>query len=175
MKSSIIPQSSRSPMKSLDPRENIPFLPQTPQKSIQLGIEAFTKKRELENLNSSNPNPRIKKFKMETGELIPVVLDPDRKSLICHQCRQHVYVPLSIQCTILKKRTTIPQGTRCRIAYCYRCLSSRYNETIKSILARHELQEGHVDNTGYTWACPTCRGTCSCSLCRKKKGLNPLG
>jgi hypothetical protein len=173
--SSIIPQSSRSPMKSLDTRENIPFPSQPSQKSIQLGIEAFTKKRDLENIGSSDPNPSIKKLKNEIGESIHVALGPEKKSLICHQCRQHVYIPFSVQCTVLKKRTTIPEGTRCRTSYCYRCLSNRYNEKTKEILSHNELRAGHVNDAGYTWECPLCRGICNCSLCRKKMELNSLG
>jgi Zinc-finger domain of monoamine-oxidase A repressor R1 len=162
-------QSPRSPMKSLNSQENIPI--PSPKKSIQLGIEAFTKKRDIQNVDS-NSNPQIKKLKSITGESITVTNGPERETVVCHQCKQHIQVPMSIQCTFVKKRGGMK---RCTIRYCHRCLSKRYGEKTKDIKEKREMEEGHVREEGYTWSCPSCRGICNCSYCRKRKGLLPLG
>ena len=173
MSSIVQPQSPRTPMKSLGVRENIP-LPPTQPKLIQLGIKAYLhQKRERENSNST-PNPRVKKIKTATGETISLN-SPGLKSVICHQCRQHVHAPLSVQCTKIKKLGKLSDGKRCTITYCNRCLLNRYDEKMNTILGLGELSEGHAHDAGYSWSCPSCRGTCNCSVCRKKKGLDPLG
>jgi hypothetical protein len=174
------PTSPRSPMKSIIPNQNIPQIP--PQKSIQLGIESFTKKRERQNLET-NPNPRIKKIKVD-GETKFIINGEskerdsvDRQGLICHQCRTLVHTNLSVQCTALKttggsKNLSVK---RCTISYCQRCLLNRYEEKLADITAHWEMSEGHVDDAGYAWSCPTCRKECNCSVCRKKMGLEPTG
>jgi hypothetical protein len=88
-----------------------------------------------------------------------------------------VYKSLSVQCTGLKKAGSAkaPTTKRCVVAYCSRCLHHRYNEDMSDIIAQSEACEGHVHDAGYTWSCPSCRGICNCSVCRKKTGLAPLG
>lgn len=173
MSSTTTTQSPRCPMRSLNPHENVPF--PFPKKSIQLGIEAFTKKRDHAKLDvdsSSNPNPPVKKIKATTGESVSSN-GPEKEPVICHQCRQHVHPAMSIQCTALKNKGSGMK--RCSIWYCHRCLSNRYSEKLNDILAKCDKEEGHISNQGYTWSCPSCRGDCNCSYCRKKKGLAPLG
>src|ERR1700738_2427273 len=180
MKSVHPPQSPRSPMKSLFPNENIPL--SVPPKSIQLGIESFTKKRERSNLE--NPNPRLKKVKVN-GETVFVnngeaIMEKDvavDDRVICHQCRQHVFSHLAVRCTGLKKAGSKnnPVTKRCPIAYCRRCLENRYDEKIVDITAKNDNAEGHVADAGYTWSCPSCRKECNCSVCRKKMGLAAVG
>src|SRR5271154_6051691 len=119
--SSIDHQSPRSPMKALKPSENIP---RPVQKSKQLGIDIFTKKRELENIEE-NTNPPAKKAKIELNNSA-VVSQPDAKdTVICHQCRKHVRIELTVQCTHIRTKEV-----RCRAAYCQRCLLNRYTEQI---------------------------------------------
>jgi len=165
----------RSPMKSLDSHENIP-LPTTTTapplpKQIQLGIEAFTKKRPAD---SDNP-PKVKKFRTASGELLPVLSGPDKQTVICHQCRKHTHIPLSIQCTRLKNVGKSSGERRCMVSYCHRCLTNRYKENAGTIKSRNEDLLGHVADAGYAWTCPACRGVCNCSTHRKRLGLEPLG
>lgn len=176
MTSSIIVQPLiRSPMKSLDSHENVPLPTNAaappPQKQIQLGIETFTKKRPAD----SDAPPKVKKFRTASGELLPVQSGPDKQSVICHQCRQHTHIPLSIQCTALKTLGKSSGAKRCSIAYCHRCLANRYNENAMAIKSRSDDLMGHITDAGYAWRCPACRGICNCSAHRKKLGLEPLG
>lgn len=173
MMTSAVPDSPRSPMKQLNRQENLPTA--TQKKSIQLGIEAFTKKRELD--LDGNPNPRIKKVKTNGVDSPKSSESSSVPSIICHQCRQHVYKFLSIQCTKLKKAgpAKAPTSKRCVVTYCSRCLQNRYNEDMAEVLNHSEIREGHVHDVGHTWSCPSCRGICNCSVCRKKSGQAPLG
>ena len=175
MTSSIVIQPlSRSPMKSLESRENIPLpppAPAAPPKQIQLGIEAFTKKRPAD----SNGPSKVKKFRTAAGEYLPVQSGPDRQCVICHQCRQYTHIPLSIQCTALKNTGKTVGEKRCTIAYCHRCAMNRYNENATTIKSRADVLVGHVSDAGYNWSCPACRGICNCSAHRKRMGLEPLG
>jgi Zinc-finger domain of monoamine-oxidase A repressor R1 len=119
----------------------------------------------------------VKKFKTITGESIAVSSGPERQSVICHQCRQHVHIPLTVQCTMLNATGSSkkPGQKQCSNVYCQRCLGNRYNERMSSILAHSEVYEEHVQGAGYNWSCPACRKICNCSMCRKKMGLTPLG
>jgi hypothetical protein len=169
---------TRSPMSSLHSQENIPLLQSPPKKSVQLGIEAFTTKRERENTE----HPRIKKVKPTN--------DPQDSShehdstqgvsptVICHQCRQHVHPHLSVRCTRLKNAGGMknPGTKRCVSTYCQRCVANRYNERLVDIFEdQHPAEGDHDPEAGYVWSCPACRGICNCSVCRKRKGLAPLG
>lgn len=173
MMTSEAPTSPRSPMKQLTRQDNIPNASQ--KKSVQLGIEAFTKKRELD--LDGNPNPRIKKVKTNGVDSPGSTNILSVPSTICHQCRQHVYRLRSVQCTRLKKAGSAktPSTKRCVVAYCSRCLYNRYNEAMGDIFKEPQICEGHVHDVGYTWSCPSCRGICNCSVCRKKSGQAPLG
>jgi len=177
MTSSITVQPAiRSPMKSLESHENIPLptkapAPTPPNKQIQLGIEAFTKKRPAD----SDTSPKVKKFKTASGEFLPVQSGPDRQTVICHQCRQHTHIPLSIQCTQLKGLGKVTGEKRCVTKYCHRCVRNRYSEDPTTIKSRGDVLAGHVKDAGYAWSCPACRGICNCSDHRKRMGLEPLG
>ena len=165
---------SRSPMKLLSPRANIPI----PPKSTQLGIDAFAKKREGDDI-SDIPNARVKKLKTEFGETF-AAQTPNRvneQTVICHQCRQPCYAQRTLRCTRLKRAGSMmaPTIKRCSTIYCGRCLKVRYDEDISTARAQSSMAEGHVDDAGYTWSCLSCRQRCNCSLCRKKIGLAPLG
>jgi hypothetical protein len=173
MKSSISQHLARSPMKTLKPHENIPFPPPA-QKSIQLGIEVFMKKRERENLDV-DPNPRIQKLKAVIRDSITVKGSPAKQTVACHQCRRHVHPYLSIHCTALKKSGSAqnPSQRRCAVTYCDQCLANRYNEKVETILAHFETSDAHVHDAGYSWSCPVCRGICNCGPCRKNVELAP--
>ncbi|GAA6056293.1 hypothetical protein JCM3770_006761 [Rhodotorula araucariae] len=54
----------------------------------------------------------------------------------------------------------------CSLSYCERCLSNRYGEDIQAVKA----SGGEA-----TWKCPSCRGECNCSSCRKKSGADAIG
>jgi len=163
-------QPTRSPMSSLHSQDNIPLLQSPPPKSIQLGIEAFTTKREHENPG----HPRIKKVKTAND---PHGSQNAIPSVICHQCRQYVHPHLSVRCTVLKTAgLKNPSTKRCSLVYCQRCVLNRYNEQLMDIIEDVPSdREGHDPAAEYCWKCPSCRGACNCSHCRKKYGLAPLG
>ncbi|KAG8099954.1 hypothetical protein GUJ93_ZPchr0013g36316 [Zizania palustris] len=75
----------------------------------------------------------------------------------CHQCRQKLR-GLAASCKQLKKK-----GKLCPIQYCCKCLRNRYGEDVEEV-AKDE-----------SWVCPKCKSICNCSLCMKKKGLQPTG
>ncbi|KAL5197232.1 hypothetical protein ABZP36_000744 [Zizania latifolia] len=75
----------------------------------------------------------------------------------CHQCRQKLR-GLAASCKQLNKK-----GKPCPIKYCCKCLRNRYGEDVEEV-AKDE-----------SWACPKCKDICNCSLCMKKKGLQPTG
>jgi hypothetical protein len=55
-------------------------------------------------------------------------------------------------------------------------VANRYGESLTDIIEDGQTKrEGHVSDAGYCWECPSCRGICNCSVCRKKNGLAPLG
>lgn len=54
----------------------------------------------------------------------------------------------------------------CSLSYCARCLSSRYGEDAGAVTA---------SGADATWTCPSCRGECNCSSCRKRAGLDTAG
>ncbi|ELR18832.1 'chromo' (CHRromatin Organization MOdifier) domain containing protein [Acanthamoeba castellanii str. Neff] len=81
--------------------------------------------------------------------------DSDR-GITCHQCR----------CTVDEKTTCANEfriHTPARHHYCRRCLWNRYGEALD------EVRKDPV------WLCPSCRGVCNCSFCRKKRGQAPTG
>ena len=136
-------QPPRSPMKSLNPHENIP-LP-SPKKAKQLGIEAFTQRKRDNAIVDTSQNPRIKKAKYANGDSVSVT---DGFKRLCHQCRQPVQSSLSVQCTAFKNKPS--EVKRCAISYCNRCLLIRYDEEMNTILANNEDSQGHVHTEQYT-------------------------
>ena len=158
-------QSLRSPMKSLETQVNIPLTP--PKKSIQLGIQAFTKKRLLD--HPEDPNPYIKKIKpTDTNEKSPISKE---STTICHQCRQPVHKALCLQCTY-DKQTHVSK--RCPNSYCCHCLINRYGETINTIFENKGTRDGQGCDRGYSWTCPSCLKKCNCTACRKNNGPQPI-
>ncbi|KAF7722263.1 ubiquitin-like with PHD and RING finger domains 2 [Apophysomyces ossiformis] len=104
---------------------------------------------------------RVYYYAMEDENKDSVMADPKMKRRkytsegdSCHQCRQKT-TKLKIRCTALK-----PDGTQCTTRFDRACLS-KYGETIDEA-----MQYGN-------WVCFSCRGNCLCSICRKKKGLQP--
>ncbi|RXW22998.1 hypothetical protein EST38_g2871 [Candolleomyces aberdarensis] len=97
----------------------------------------------------------------------------------CHQCCKKRDLSATIQCTWLEARTTgkstVPKQRRCISKYCKPCLQNRYGEDLETWLGNRKWEEGHVENVGYTFACPKCRDVCNCPRCRKSKGLEPIG
>ena len=68
----------------------------------------------------------------------------------CHQCRQKTIDEKS-KC---KNATCEPLG---RHRFCRSCLKTRYHENLDEVLLNPD------------WTCPTCRGSCNCSHCRRKR------
>ncbi|KAI4346824.1 hypothetical protein L6164_007690 [Bauhinia variegata] len=54
-------------------------------------------------------------------------------------------------------------GKVCRLSFCQPCLKNRYGEDAKEA---NDLPD---------WKCPKCRGNCNCSVCQRRKGLQPIG
>ncbi|PWN54462.1 hypothetical protein IE53DRAFT_70853 [Violaceomyces palustris] len=81
----------------------------------------------------------------------------------------------------LLRCTAMRGDRRCTAKYCYTVLKRFYNLDPDVIVqsGRVFLQDesGHcpASEAKYAWKCPRCKGTCKCSLCRKKLGLPPLG
>ncbi|CAA0833978.1 Zinc-finger domain of monoamine-oxidase A repressor R1 [Striga hermonthica] len=71
----------------------------------------------------------------------------------CHQCRQKT---LGFHTTCSKCEAVSGQ-------FCGDCLYMRYGENVKEV------------NQNSEWVCPTCRGICNCSRCRREKGWMPTG
>ncbi|GAA5967569.1 hypothetical protein JCM11641_005699 [Rhodosporidiobolus odoratus] len=88
-------------------------------------------------------------------------------TVYCHQDHQAHPVSEILRCTSQKpaagRNSKLKQ---CSIAYCSKCLDSRYGEDAAAIVERGEAS---------TWSCPSCRGLCNCASCRKKKGLESTG
>ncbi|MED6109078.1 hypothetical protein PIB30_030292 [Stylosanthes scabra] len=75
------------------------------------------------------------------------------KGETCHQCRQKTLC----QHTSCNK-CELPQGQLCGD-----CLYTRYGENLLEVDANPK------------WTCPSCRGICNCSRCRKANGWMPTG
>ncbi|GER49049.1 zinc-finger domain of monoamine-oxidase Arepressor R1 [Striga asiatica] len=71
----------------------------------------------------------------------------------CHQCRQKT---LGFHTKCSKCEAVSGQ-------FCGDCLYMRYGENVKEV------------NQNSEWVCPTCRGICNCSRCRREKGWMPTG
>jgi Zinc-finger domain of monoamine-oxidase A repressor R1 len=103
-----------------------------------------------------------------------------------------------IQCTVgeVPFKGRMIQGRRCRSKYCQSCLKKKYGEDLEGIKAKgrtpSKKSRPHVEGEAYIYQCvflkprhfsphtsnsrcPKCRDICSCSRCRKLKGLEPLG
>ncbi|XP_057737982.1 uncharacterized protein LOC130955181 [Arachis stenosperma] len=76
--------------------------------------------------------------------------------ITCHQCRQKTR-DFAAMCKNLRK------GKPCVIKFCHKCLLNRYGEKAEDVMQQEE------------WICPKCKGSCNCSLCRKKRGEQPTG
>ncbi|GAA5935862.1 hypothetical protein JCM3775_007349 [Rhodotorula graminis] len=95
-------------------------------------------------------------------------------TLYCHQDHQaHDITKVTLlRCTAQKAAGKPKPGsdevpTRpCSLTYCARCLASRYAEDADAIIA---------SGADLSWTCPSCRGECNCSGCRKKAGLDATG
>ncbi|BGP40546.1 hypothetical protein JCM10449v2_004508 [Rhodotorula kratochvilovae] len=99
---------------------------------------------------------------------------PKAVTQYCHQDHQphDISKTLLLRCTGQKVAgkpkpgsTEVPMRT-CSLSYCERCLSNRYGEDVKAVKA---------SGGESTWKCPSCRGECNCSSCRKKSGLDATG
>ncbi|KAH7658403.1 Zinc-finger domain of monoamine-oxidase A repressor R1 domain-containing protein [Dioscorea alata] len=75
----------------------------------------------------------------------------------CHQCRRRTK-DLALHC----KRVMMKDNS-CSILFCHKCLLTRYGEKAEEVAALED------------WACPKCRGVCSCNICVKKRSQQPLG
>lgn len=92
----------------------------------------------------------------------------------CHQHHQNCKGPL-LECTFMR----VP-GKRCQGRYCFSSLKRFYDQDPETIVKSNRMMinpEEHCppSETKYAWKCPRCRGNCACSVCRKAKGLEPLG
>ncbi|XP_042029648.1 uncharacterized protein LOC121776540 isoform X3 [Salvia splendens] len=74
----------------------------------------------------------------------------------CHQCRQKTRAPAAACKNLTKKKP-------CLVKMCHRCLWNRYGEEVEEVASLEE------------WKCPKCRGACNCSVCLKRRGLQPMG
>ncbi|XP_047981271.1 cell division cycle-associated 7-like protein isoform X2 [Salvia hispanica] len=74
----------------------------------------------------------------------------------CHQCRQKTRAPAAACKNLTKKKP-------CSVKMCCRCLWNRYGEKVEEVASLEE------------WKCPKCRGICNCSVCMRRKGLQPMG
>ncbi|BGP25113.1 cell wall surface anchor family protein [Rhodotorula toruloides] len=96
---------------------------------------------------------------------------PAVSKVYCHQDHQAHELSKVIRCTAMKPATktkATQQGEnpmkQCSASYCERCLSNRYGENMQQILS---------SGASSTWTCPSCRGLCTCSSCRKKLEPKP--
>eukprot|EP00029_Vermamoeba_vermiformis_P009268 TRINITY_DN456_c0_g1_i1.p1 TRINITY_DN456_c0_g1~~TRINITY_DN456_c0_g1_i1.p1 ORF type:complete len:1376 (+),score=450.52 TRINITY_DN456_c0_g1_i1:223-4350(+) len=80
-------------------------------------------------------------------------------NFVRHNTRQNK-VPCH-QCKIAKKSQFIVRCNTCSFHYCAMCLWNRY--AIKFVDASKDS----------VWTCPSCRKTCNCAACLRKRGLNP--
>ncbi|GAA5896742.1 hypothetical protein JCM8208_007073 [Rhodotorula glutinis] len=96
------------------------------------------------------------------------------ETLYCHQDHQaHDVTKVTLlRCTAHKVAGKPKPGsdevlTRpCSLTYCARCLASRYAEDAQAIMS---------SGANTSWTCPSCRGECNCSNCRKRAGLDATG
>ncbi|GAA6043482.1 hypothetical protein JCM8097_000733 [Rhodosporidiobolus ruineniae] len=110
-----------------------------------------------EELKNGNEPPK-KKQKKAKGDTV-----------YCHQDHQphDAATTTVLRCTGQKevgKKNKVMK--KCNIAYCERCLQNRYSESASTIIS---------SGAASTWRCPSCRGICNCSKCRKKDGLESTG
>ncbi|GAA5843582.1 hypothetical protein JCM9279_000799 [Rhodotorula babjevae] len=96
-------------------------------------------------------------------------------TLYCHQDHQaHDVTKVTLlRCTAQKVAPAKPKPgsteapTRpCSLTYCARCLASRYDIDAEAVVA---------SGADASWTCPSCRGECNCSSCRKRTGLDAPG
>ncbi|GJN90935.1 hypothetical protein Rhopal_003949-T1 [Rhodotorula paludigena] len=116
---------------------------------------------------SSTSQPPKKKPRKSNG--------PKPVTQYCHQDHQphDVSKVTLLRCTGEKPAgkpkpgSTDPLPTKpCTLSYCERCLQNRYSEDAHAVKA---------SGAEATWKCPSCRGLCNCSSCRKKAGLDATG
>ncbi|GAA5862951.1 hypothetical protein JCM8547_003631 [Rhodosporidiobolus lusitaniae] len=88
--------------------------------------------------------------------------------LYCHQDHQahDLTTTTFLHCTAQKPTGKAKTLKQCGGKYCERCLSNRYGEDAAAI---------NASGASSTWTCPSCRGICNCSSCRKKQGLEATG
>ncbi|XP_042027962.1 uncharacterized protein LOC121775066 [Salvia splendens] len=74
----------------------------------------------------------------------------------CHQCRQKTRAPAAACKNLMKKKP-------CLVKICGKCLWNRYGEVVEEVASLEECK------------CPKCKGACNCSVCLKRRGLQPMG
>ncbi|GAA5857687.1 hypothetical protein JCM1840_000866 [Sporobolomyces johnsonii] len=162
----LIASSSRSVRSFPSPAADMPFSSATtPQSTISSAEELTVKKGKKRASVPALPVPAqepLKKKKKHNSNVF-----------YCHQDHQpHDSTNVTIlRCTADKPVGKPKAGSaqtlkKCTIAMCARCLKNRYGEDATAILSGGQAA---------SWTCPSCRGLCNCSACRKKNGLEATG
>ncbi|PWN28090.1 hypothetical protein BDZ90DRAFT_161952 [Jaminaea rosea] len=123
--------------------------------------------------SSSRYTPVGPKVPKENGEMRKTALPGEGP--LCHQHRA-LCATEQIRCTYMRKPTV-----RCGLKFCAAALSVQYNDDLDAIKARGRNVPGvdlaeHCDESeaNYIFKCPRCLGICTCSICRKKFGVEPV-
>ncbi|KAG0054510.1 hypothetical protein BGZ83_011104 [Gryganskiella cystojenkinii] len=154
-----IPEPAGTKRTTADPSE-AKQIPAARRSSRSATIQSYNQKRQSESMEEdSDGDYEKKKKKGQRSNTRSIVVGYRVKNgrvygtadgSSCHQCRQ---------------RTTDEKAscTNCVLKYDIGCLvKKRYSDTREQAKAPN-------------WICPSCRGICNCSQCRKTKGLPPTG
>ncbi|KAH8828327.1 hypothetical protein DL96DRAFT_1602723 [Flagelloscypha sp. PMI_526] len=170
-------------------RKMLPPHPLQSSPSLKRRLSEAVHSQNVLELNIDAPPAKKPKLVNETDK-------PASAAANCHQVWQkegnvwfvHVFVPLLVlltffqaivQCTFLIKPSSGKAHIKercCTSKYCDKCLRNRY-ETSVAQAKQHTtpVPDGYSHQATYVWKCPKCSDTCNCSVCRKAKGLEPLG
>ncbi|XP_042027090.1 cell division cycle-associated protein 7-like [Salvia splendens] len=107
-------------------------------------------------LGSSVASPSAENVKSTGKSAAGTQVSNSGDGVYCHQCRQKTRAPTAACKNLTKKKP-------CSVKICRRCLWNRYGEDLEEVASLEE------------WKCPKCRLACNCSVCLKRRGLQPMG
>ncbi|KAG7098850.1 hypothetical protein E1B28_000753 [Marasmius oreades] len=167
-----------SPFHTSRPSATSPNPPLSPTRSnMPQAPDATTRKRKLS--NAQLPNTKKQKLELKSRPQKENALGPANEctttsqgtATYCHQCGKKREFSELVFCTATHTLVKSGKERRCAAKYCLPCIRNRYSQDFESTQAA----EQRVQKVSPKYICPKCRDLCNCSICRKAKGLEPLG
>ncbi|EKM54552.1 uncharacterized protein PHACADRAFT_175075 [Phanerochaete carnosa HHB-10118-sp] len=153
--------------------------------SADVNVEPVKTKAKKPRLDPAAPQPDEEGVaqlqKLKAANAIKARTKQDDNTFRCHHCQRWWPNGQGLRCTLTRARSKTTDE-RCSTHYCFSCVQKyRRLESQDSILSRDvtelpkEQRQRHMVESGYWFECYRCRNQCDCHVCRRARGLEPIG